>query len=70
MTIKRTNRGFTILELLIVILALTILVGVIVNLYLVGLDLWGEGHARSSIRTDLSQTLELISKNIQMVSFR
>ncbi len=57
--------GFTILEILIVILALTIVVGVVNNVYIVGLDLWSEGISRSSIRTDLSQALELVSKNLR-----
>lgn len=61
----RKLRGFTVLELLIVILALTILVGVVGNVYTVGLDLWNDGLGRSQARTDLSQALELISRNLR-----
>lgn len=57
--------GFTVIELLIVILAFVIIVGVVVNVYNVGLNLWSEGSGRSAIRTDLSQSLELITRNLR-----
>jgi len=59
------RRAFTIVELLVVMVTLIILMGVVVNLYTVGLDLWSEGYTRSGIRTELAQALELISKNLR-----
>jgi hypothetical protein len=60
-----SKASFTILELLIVILALIILVGVIARVYFVGANLWNEGLTRSEIRTDLAQAIELISRNLR-----
>ena len=61
-------KGFTIIELLVVILALVILTGVTVNMYTLGLDLWNIGTNRSAIRSDLSQSMELISKNLRQAT--
>ena len=58
-------KAFTLLELLIVIVTLIIIVGVINNVYLVGFEIWNEGYTRSDIRSDLSQALELMSKNLR-----
>ncbi|MCA9404941.1 MAG: prepilin-type N-terminal cleavage/methylation domain-containing protein [Candidatus Omnitrophica bacterium] len=57
--------AFTILELLVVIVAFSIIVGVVLNVYGVSLDIWNEGFKRSDIRTELSQTLELVTKNLR-----
>ncbi|MCK5580669.1 MAG: hypothetical protein KAJ18_05280 [Candidatus Omnitrophica bacterium] len=58
-------KAVTLLELLVVILALVILVGVINNVFFVGFNVWNEGFSRAEIRTDLGQALELISKNLR-----
>ncbi|MDP8212751.1 MAG: type II secretion system protein [Candidatus Zapsychrus exili] len=64
MIIKRNN-AFTMVELLVVILALSIILGVISSSYITGLRLWNSGFSRSSMRTKLAQSLELISKNLR-----
>ena len=62
------NSGFTILELLVVILALTILIGVVNNVFLVGFAVWNTGYSRSDNRTSATQALELISKNLRQAT--
>lgn len=65
---KTSKKAFSIVELLVVILGLTILLGVIVNVHISGMSLWNAGYARSDLRTDLTQTLELLSKNIRQAT--
>lgn len=59
------KKSFSILELLAVILALGILLGVIARVFFAGSEIWNKGYSRSSIRTSLAQAIELISRNLR-----
>lgn len=63
--LSANKKAFTILELLTVILALVIILGIVVNVYLAGLTIWNNGYVRADLRRGLSQSLELISKNLR-----
>lgn len=63
MTIDK--KGLTLIELFVVIVMLAILVVTVGYLFLTGLKLWDQGYARSDIRGDISQAMELISKNLR-----
>ncbi len=59
------RKGLTLIELLITTTMLGILVFVVGYVFTAGLRLWNESYARSDIRAELSQGLELISKNLR-----
>jgi prepilin-type N-terminal cleavage/methylation domain-containing protein len=59
------KKGLTLIELLITTAVLSILVLTVGYTFIIGLKLWDEGYNRSDIRTDLSQALELVSKNLR-----
>ena len=63
--IDSRKRGLTLVELLVTTAVLSILVLTVGYTFIVGLKLWDEGYDRSDIRTDLSQSLELISKQLR-----
>ena len=68
MIIDHTNpkkNGLTLIELLITTAVLSILILTVGYTFIIGLKLWNEGYNRSDIRTDLSQALELASKNLR-----
>ena len=60
-----TKNGLTLIELLVPTAILAILVFTVGYVFVVGLNLWNEGYARSDIRGDISQGMELISKNLR-----
>ena len=59
------KKGLTLIELLITTAVLSILVLTVGYTFIIGLRLWNDGYDRSDIRTDLSQALELVSKNLR-----
>lgn len=63
MTIK--NKGLTLIELLVTTAIMSVLVFTVGYTFVVGLKLWNVGYDRADIRTDISQALELISKNLR-----
>lgn len=62
---KTNNTGFTFIEVLMTTVILSVLVFTIGYTFIVGLKLWNDGYARSDIRTDITQALELASKNLR-----
>ena len=68
MIIDHTNpkkKGLTLVELLVTTSVLSILIFTVGYTFIIGLKLWNEGYNRSDIRTDVSQALELVSKNLR-----
>jgi len=59
------QKAFTIIELLIVMLALTIVLGVVTRIYFVGSNLWATGLSRSDVRTELVQSMELMTNSLR-----
>ncbi|MBN1870630.1 MAG: type II secretion system protein [Candidatus Omnitrophica bacterium] len=59
------KRGLTLIELLITTAVLSILIFTIGYAFMIGLRLWNTGYDRSDIRTELSQALQLVSKNLR-----
>lgn len=59
------KKGLSLLELLMTTAILAILLFTVGYVFIVGLNLWNEGYARSDIRGDISQAVELISKNLR-----
>jgi prepilin-type N-terminal cleavage/methylation domain-containing protein len=54
---KATNQGFTLIEMLIVLLLLAMLFGVSGSLFVVSLQAWGAGRTRAGIREDVSYAM-------------
>jgi len=63
MTIK--DKGLTLIELLVTTTMMSVLVFTVGYTFVIGLKLWDQGYNRSDIRTDISQALELVSKNLR-----
>ena len=59
------KKGLTLVELLVTTAVLSILILTVGYTFIIGLKLWNEGYDRSDIRTDLSQALELVSRNLR-----
>lgn len=59
---KSPCKGFTLIELIIVMLLTSILVTAFGFVYLTAMRLWKQALSRGHIRTDLGQTLELVVK--------
>jgi prepilin-type N-terminal cleavage/methylation domain-containing protein len=59
------KRGLTLIELLVTTAVLSILILTVGYTFIIGLRLWNDGYNRSDIRTDLSQALELVGKNLR-----
>ncbi len=64
------EKGLSLLELLMTTAILAILLFTVGYVFIVGLNLWNEGYARSDIRGDISQAVELISKNLRQAKTR
>ena len=58
------KRGFTLLELILVILMTTILIGAMGFVYFTCCSAWNVGKDRSELRTQVSQSLEWITRNL------
>lgn len=59
------KKGLTLIELLLTTAMLAILIFTVGYVFVVGSNLWSEGYARSDIRGDISQAVELISKSLR-----
>lgn len=59
------KKGLTLIELLITTAVLSILILTIGYTFIIGLKLWDKGYNRSDIRADVSQALQLMSKNLR-----
>lgn len=62
---KVTNRGFTLLETLIVLLLLSVLMGVSSFLFVVSLRAWDAGSIRTGIREDVSYAMEKAVRDLK-----
>jgi hypothetical protein len=61
----RYRRGFTLLEIMIVIMLLWALLGVTGSLFLVGLRAWDSGRLRTGIREDESYAMEKVVRDLK-----
>jgi prepilin-type N-terminal cleavage/methylation domain-containing protein len=60
-----TNRGFTLIETIIVLLLLAMLLGVSSSLFVVGLHAWDAGYIRGGIREDVSYAMEKVVRDLK-----
>lgn len=66
----RNNKGFTLLETLIVILLLAVLLGIGGFLFLVSLRAWDAGQARTGIREDINYAVEKVVRDLKEIQQR
>ena len=62
---KSTDRGFTLIEMIIVLLLLAMLSGVAGSLFAVGLRVWDSGYIRTGIREDISYAMEKVIRDLK-----
>jgi len=62
------DQGLTLIELLIVTSMLSVIVFSVGYTFVVGMKLWNEGYDRGDIKADISQSFELISKNLRQAT--
>ena len=62
------KKGFTLIELIIVILLLSILVGVLSWILVVGLKTWGSGRNRAELRQDGVLAMESMTRDLTRAS--
>lgn len=62
-----TNRGFTLIETIIVLLLLAVLLGTSGSLFVVGLQAWDAGRIRTGIREDVSYAMEKTVRDLKGV---
>ena len=60
-----TNRGFTLIETIIVLLLLAVLLGISGSLFVVGLQAWDAGRIRTGIREDVSYAMEKVGRDLR-----
>ena len=65
-----TNRGFTLIETLIVLLLLAILLGISGSLFMVSLRAWDTGRIRTGIREDVSYAMEKVVRDLKEMALR
>ena len=65
-----TNRGFTLIETLIVILLIVILLGVSGSFFMVSLRAWNAGYTRTGIREDVSYAMEKVVRDLKEMALR
>ena len=63
-----TNRGFTLIETIIVLLLLAILLGVSGSLFVVSLRAWDSGCVRGGIREDISYAMEKTVRDLKAMA--
>lgn len=63
-----TNRGFTLIETIIVLLLLAILLGVSGSLFVVSLRAWDSGCVRGGIREDISYAMEKTVRDLKAIA--
>lgn len=61
----RDRRGFTLLEIVIVLMLFSVLLGVVGSLFLVGLRAWDSGYVRTGIREDESYAMEKVVRDLK-----
>ncbi len=61
----RHRRGFTLLEIVIVLMLFSVLLGVTGSLFLVGLRAWDSGYLRTGIREDESYAMEKVVRDLK-----
>jgi prepilin-type N-terminal cleavage/methylation domain-containing protein len=54
----RITRGFTLIEIIIVLMLISVLMSVSSYIYIVSLKVWGSGRLRTEIREDMNYALE------------
>jgi len=62
---KVTNRGFTLIETVIVLLLLAMLLGVVGSVFIVSLRAWDAGLIRGGIREDVSYAMEKVVRDLR-----
>jgi len=60
-----TNRGFTLIETIIVLLLLAMLLGVVGSVFIVSLRAWDAGSIRTGIREDVSYAMEKVVRDLK-----
>ena len=60
-----TNRGFTLIETIIVLLLLAMLLGVVGSVFIVSLRAWDAGLIRGGIREDVSYAMEKVVRDLK-----
>jgi len=60
-----TNRGFTLIEMIIVLVLLPMLLGVSGSLFVVGLHAWDTGRTRTGIREDVSYAMDEVVRDLK-----
>lgn len=60
-----TNRGFTLIETIIVLLLLAVLLGVVGSVFIVSLHAWDSGCIRGGIREDTSYAMEKTVRDLK-----
>jgi prepilin-type N-terminal cleavage/methylation domain-containing protein len=65
-----TNRGFTLIETLIVLSILAMLLGIGGSLFVVSLRAWGAGYIRTGIREDMSYATEKVVRDLKEMALR
>lgn len=66
----RDRRGFTLLEIVIVLMLFSVLLGVTGSLFLVGLRAWDSGYVRTGIREDESYAMEKVVRDLKEMAMR
>jgi len=65
-----TNRGFTLIETIIVLLLLAMLLGVAGFVFVVSLRAWDAGRTRGGIREDASYAMEKVVRDLKEMAIR
>ena len=63
--IKVTDRGFTLIETIIVLLLLAVLSGVAGSVFIVSLHAWDSGRIRGGIREDVGYAMEKVVRDLK-----
>src|SRR3989338_4245769 len=63
-----SQRGLTLIEVLVPTVILSILVFTVGFAFMIGLKQWDQGYARSQMRTKMNQALELVTKNLRQAA--
>ena len=67
---RRYYRGFTLIEMIIVLMLLAILSGVTGLVFLVSLRAWDSGYIRTGIREDISYATEKVVRDLKEMALR
>jgi len=67
---RRYYRGFTLIEMIIVLLLLAMLLGVAGSVFIVSLRAWDSGCMRTGIREDISYATEKVVRDLKEMALR